>query len=113
MPLSAPLDEGIDVDQDLADVSARSFKVTDHGEGPALPVLERVIERFAIIGKLSQPLPGLARVPGDSELCIAGSLKPLAMATHGVGSPRAGLRTRVIWNACRAGAAGSHCLNPR
>ena len=71
-PLAAPRDEGVDVDGYLADLLAGRFKVTDRGEGSALPVLERVIERVAIIGELAQTLPALARVPSEAELCIDG-----------------------------------------
>ena len=71
-PLAAPRNEGVDVDGYLADLSAGRFKVTDRGEGSALPVLERVIERVAIVGELAQTLPALVRVPSEAELCIDG-----------------------------------------
>jgi len=72
VPLAAPADEGIDLDRNLADLPAGRFKIADGGQGSALSVLECVVERVAIIGHLAQPLPRLARVPGEAELCING-----------------------------------------
>ena len=88
IPLAAPGGESIDIDRDFMDLPPDGFQIADCRESSALPVLESIIECVAIVRTLAQPLPGLAAVPGEAQLGIAGYPKPLSPATHRLRSGR-------------------------
>jgi hypothetical protein len=82
VPLPTPADKGVNVDRHFADTLADGFKVTDRGESSALPLLKGAIERLSVVGDLAQARPGLAGIPGESELCIARHPEPVSPPFH-------------------------------